>query len=42
LPIEVLQAIQALATSRREYSAVADYNSAQFTLHRSLGWPIPM
>lgn len=43
LPIEVLQAIQALATSRREYlRAVADYNAAQFTLHRSLGWPIQM
>lgn len=41
LPIEVLQAIQALATARREYlRAVADYNSAQFTLQRALGWPI--
>lgn len=41
LPIEVLQAIQALATARREYlRAVADYNAAQFTLQRALGWPI--
>lgn len=43
LPIEVLQSIQALAASRREYlRAVADYNAAQFTLYRSLGWPIQM
>ena len=41
LPIEVLQSIQALTNAQREYTrAVADYNSAQFTLHRSLGWPI--
>jgi len=41
LPIEVLQAIQALAMARREYvRSVADYNQAQFTLQRSLGWPI--
>jgi outer membrane protein TolC len=41
LPIEVLQSIQALATSQREYlRAIADYNAAQFTLHRSLGWPV--
>ena len=41
LPIEALQAIQALATARREYvRVVADYNQAQFTLQRSLGWPI--
>lgn len=41
LPIEDLQAIQALAMARREYvRAVADYNQAQFTLRRSLGWPI--
>jgi len=40
LPIEALQAIQALAMARREYvRAVADYNQAQFTLQRSLGWP---
>ncbi|WP_010587826.1 TolC family protein [Schlesneria paludicola] len=41
LPVEVLQSIQALAVARREYvRVVADYNTAQFTLHRSLGWPI--
>lgn len=40
LPIEVLQSIQALAAARREYlRAVIDYNSAQFTLYRSIGWP---
>jgi len=41
LPIEVLQSIQALATAQREYvRVVADYNMAQFTLQRALGWPI--
>lgn len=41
LPIEVLQAIQALAIAQREYlRAVTDFNSSQFALHRSLGWPI--
>lgn len=41
LPIEVLQSLQALALARKEYvRVVADYNTAQFTLHRSLGWPI--
>jgi outer membrane protein TolC len=41
LPIEVLQSIQALANAQREYlRAITDYNSAQFTLHRALGWPI--
>jgi outer membrane protein TolC len=41
LPIEVLQSIQALTGARKEISrATADYNAAQFTLHRSLGWPI--
>lgn len=41
LPIEVLQSIQALANSQSEYiRAVSDYNVAQFTLQRSLGWPI--
>ena len=40
LPIEVLQSIQALAQSRREYlRTVIDYNRAQFSLHRALGWP---
>ena len=41
LPIEALQSIQALATSRREYvRAVSDFNISQFTLQRSLGWPV--
>lgn len=39
LPIEVLQAIQALATARRNYlDAVVDYNVAQFELCRAIGW----
>jgi outer membrane protein TolC len=42
LPIEVLQSIQALDAARREYlRAVVDYNTAQFRLHRALGWPVP-
>lgn len=41
LPIEALQSIQALTHAQREYTrSVADYNVAQFTLHRSLGWPV--
>ncbi len=41
LPIETLQSIQALDQARREYlRALVDYNSAQFRLHRALGWPI--
>lgn len=41
LPIEVLQAIQALDAARREYlRAVVDYNQAQFRLQRALGWPV--
>jgi outer membrane protein TolC len=41
LPIEVLQSTQALLQARREYlRAVIDYNSAQFTLQRALGWPV--
>lgn len=40
LPIEVLQAIQALAQARPEYLRVlTDYNTAQFSLHRAVGWP---
>jgi outer membrane protein TolC len=40
LPIEVLQSIQALAQAQREYlRSVIDYNAAQFTLYRALGWP---
>jgi outer membrane protein TolC len=41
LPIEVLQSIQALAQARREYlRTVIDYDAAQFTLYRALGWPV--
>ena len=41
LPIEALQAIQALANAQSEYiRAVSDFNVAQFTLQHSLGWPI--
>lgn len=41
LPLEVLQSIQALENARREYlSAVTDYNIAQFSLQRALGWPV--
>lgn len=41
LPIEVLQSIQALTSAQREFvRSIADYNVAQFTLHRSLGWPV--
>jgi outer membrane protein TolC len=43
LPIEVLQSIQALAQARREYlRTLIDYNAAQFTLYRALGWPAKM
>jgi outer membrane protein TolC len=38
LPIEVLQAIQALDQARREYlRSVADYDEAQFRLYRAIG-----
>jgi len=41
LPIEVLQSIQALDESRREYlRTIVDHNEAQFRLQRALGWPI--
>jgi outer membrane protein TolC len=41
LPIEVLQSIQSLAQARREcLRTVIDYNAAQFTLYRALGWPV--
>lgn len=41
LPIEVLQSIAALAQARREYlRTIIDYNTAQFTLYRALGWPV--
>ncbi len=39
LPIETLQAIQALAGAQRAYlNAVVDYNIAQFELCRATGW----
>ena len=41
LPIEVQQSIQALDQAQRLYAAtVADYNRAQFRLHRALGFPV--
>lgn len=41
LPIEALQAIQALGQARREYlRCVADFNVAQLAQQRALGWPI--
>ena len=40
LPIEVLQAIQSLATTRKLYlDAVIDHNQAQFRLYTALGQP---
>jgi outer membrane protein TolC len=42
LPLEVLQSLQALDQSRREYlRAVGDYDEWQFRLYRALGCPIP-
>jgi outer membrane protein TolC len=41
LPIEALQAIQALEMAQRAYMrAVVDYNRAQLQLQWALGWPI--
>lgn len=41
LPIESLQALQALDSAQRQYvRSVADYNRAQFSLQRALGWPV--
>lgn len=41
LPIEVLQSTQALLQARREYlRTIIDFNAAQFTLQRALGWPV--
>jgi outer membrane protein TolC len=43
LPLEVLQSIQALDQSRREYlRAVGEYDEWQFRLYRALGCPIPI
>ena len=40
LPIEVMQSVQALSVARREYlRTLIEYNVAQFTLYRALGWP---
>ena len=37
LPIEALQSMQA----RREFlRSITDYNAAQFSLQRALGWPV--
>jgi outer membrane protein TolC len=42
LPLELLQSLQALDQSRREYlRAVGDYDEWQFRLYRALGCPIP-
>lgn len=39
LPIESLQAVQALAAARLSYlNAIVDYNVAQFELCRAIGW----
>lgn len=41
LPIEVLQAVQALEAARQAYlDAVIAHNQAQFQLQWSLGWPV--
>ena len=41
LPIEALQAIRALEDARLAYlQAVAEYNEAQFRLHRAVGHPV--
>ena len=41
LPIEVLQSIQALDQSRRQFLQImTDYNESQFRLYRALGSPI--
>ena len=40
LPIEAMQALQAIIQARRELlRALIDYNVAQFTLYRAIGWP---
>jgi outer membrane protein TolC len=41
LPLEVLQSINALNNALRDQlNAKANFNRAQFELHRALGWPI--
>jgi outer membrane protein TolC len=43
LPIEALQSIQALVDARRAYlRTLIDYNDAQFTLYRAIGWPVQL
>jgi outer membrane protein TolC len=43
LPIEVLQSIQALAQARRDYlRTLIEYNAAQFSLYRAIGWPVKL
>lgn len=43
LPIEVLQAIQALEAAQRAYlQSVSNYNRAQLQLQWALGWPIEL
>ncbi len=43
LPIEMLQANNALDTAQRTYlRSVIDYNSAQLTLQRALGYPVKL
>jgi outer membrane protein TolC len=42
LPLELLQSLQSLDQSRREYlRAVGDYDEWEFRLYRALGCPIP-
>lgn len=42
LPIEALQSVQALLQARREYlRVIIEFNAAQFTLQRALGWVVP-
>ncbi|MCM2372671.1 TolC family protein [Aporhodopirellula aestuarii] len=41
LPIEVLQAVQALQAARQAYlQSVVEHNQAQFRLQWALGWPV--
>ncbi len=41
LPLESLQSIKALDQAHREYlRTLADYNEAQFRLHRAMGCPV--
>jgi outer membrane protein TolC len=43
LPIEVLQSIQALVQARLDLlRTLIEYNAAQFSLYRAIGWPVKM